>query len=200
MTLTITEVLEQVENQGGIDAALRVFERFPVHAGKTNSLTPWTGEIPPLGTWKLDPFLSEFSVLTELPLADVEPLEPEGDIKCWPGYPLYVQWARDGLQLPPISVIRNKKGQLRSLNRRRVLAAKDAGLRTILAWLSESDENGQPLWQWERQYKVWFTNQGKRERARYYTLEQAIEGADFLRFQGAKRISIRDPFDRVVRP
>ncbi len=116
------------------------------HQGQPSFLSPRTGYIPPVGTWQPDDMMSKFEVLVELALNQVKPGEPEGGIKGWAGYALYVQWAREGRQPPPITVVRHADGRLVSIHRRRVLAAKDAGRRTILAWFSETDARGRNPW------------------------------------------------------
>jgi hypothetical protein len=128
-----------------IDRARQVYRDWQ-HPARVNSLTPWEGEIPPLSTWKVDAFMGQFEVLAEIPLNEVEPGEPEGMIKTWRGYPLYVQWAKEGRQAPPITVVRHVNGHLVSCNRRRVLAAKDAGCETIVAWFSETGKSGGNAW------------------------------------------------------
>ena len=117
---------------------------------RPNSLTPWQGETPLLGTWRFDPATGQFEILVELQLDQIFPSEPEGDIELWQGYALYARWAREGRHPPPITVVRHVKGHLVSLNRRRVLAAKDAGKKTILAWFSETGPTGRSLWQLPR--------------------------------------------------
>ena len=139
--VTIEHILATVDLQ----AARQVHEQTSCQS-QPNSLSPWTGDVPPVGTWRLDDMMGEFEMLVELPLDQVEPGEPEDGIKGWEGYALYVQWAREGRQPPPITVVRHVDGRLVSIHRRRVLAAKDAGLRTILAWFSETDARGRNLW------------------------------------------------------
>jgi hypothetical protein len=134
-----------------VDRARQVYRdwQFPAQA---NSLAPWEGQLPPLGTWKVDPLFGEFEVLTEIPLDEVTPGEPEDMIKLWEGYPLYVQWAREGRPPPPVTVVRHVDGHLVSCNRRRVLAARDAGVRTIVAWFSETGAAGRTAWRLPRDH------------------------------------------------
>lgn len=136
--------------------AKRVYKetRFPA---KPNELAPWEGENPPVGTWRLDPVFGEFEILLELSLDEITPGEPEDGIKNWEGYPLYVQWAREGREAPAITVVRHVNGHLVSCDRRRVLAAKDAGKKTILAWFSETDNRGRNPWQDRGQGSYWHT-------------------------------------------
>lgn len=110
---------------------------------------PWEGYIPPLWTWRCDPVTGIFDVLVEIPLDEVEHSEAEDRIRVRdPFYPLYVQWAEEGFRLPA-NVVRNVyTGVLTaSCNRRRVLAARDAGKEKLLAWFSETDmQTHNALW------------------------------------------------------
>jgi len=55
-------------------------------------------------------------------------------------YPHYVQWAKEGKQPPPITVVRKVgDSSLSSINRRRVLAARDAGNKHIEGWFGDTD-------------------------------------------------------------
>ena len=48
-------------------------------------------------------------------------------------------------------------------------------------------------------YHVTYRNQGKKEQADYNTREEAKEGAEFLRFQGAKCIRVVEDQDESNR-
>jgi len=137
-----------------VDAARAQFEHRALP--RQNSMTPWEGELPALGTWQCDPICGDFDILTMVPLDEVTPSEGELDIaRRYPEFALYVQWAKEGRQAPPVSIVRSaNSGTLLSSNRRRVLAAKDAGLTHILAWFSETNPDGRPAWQLPKvQYK-----------------------------------------------
>lgn len=77
-------------------------------------------------------------------LAEVDPnilipSEPEDGIKARdPAFARYVAWFREGHVAPPAQVVESARGDgvLLSTNRRRVLAAQEAGVPTILAWIS----------------------------------------------------------------
>ena len=44
----------------------------------------------------------------------------------------------------------------------------------------------------EARYKVTFRNEGKPESAYYLTMEEAKAGADFLKFQGATSVRVKE--------
>lgn len=44
----------------------------------------------------------------------------------------------------------------------------------------------------EAQYKVTYRNQSKPEYAYYMTLEEARQGAEFLKFQGATSVRVKE--------
>ena len=128
-----------------------------IFEAKPNSLTPYQGKNPPIGTWRQDPSFGEFEVLVEMSLDQITPGEPEEGIKNWKGYPLYVKWAKEGKEAPAIRVVRHIDGHLASCNRRRVLAAKDAGLETITAWFSETNDRGSNAWITRTEGEYWYT-------------------------------------------
>jgi hypothetical protein len=160
------------ENLSKIDVtqAKATFEET-AFAARPNSLTPWDGTNPSLGTWRLDPDMGEWEVLLELDLEEVFPGEPEDYIKGWEGYSLYVQWAIEGKEAPAIRVVRHVDGHLVSCNRRRVLAAKDAGLKTIKAWFSETNSRGQNPWKTRTEGTVY--------KAKVKALKQWLEEGDY---------------------
>jgi len=110
---------------------------------------PWEDVNPPPGTWRLNPLMGEFSVLVLVSPFDVHPNEPEDDIRrrCR-HYPDYVRWYREGRVPPAIRTLRHAlRCHIVSLDRRRVLAARDAGVATIPAWHSEA--RADDLFCWE---------------------------------------------------
>lgn len=123
------------------------YQEFPL----PNSITPWEGEIPPVGTWRFDPAAvnpedTELEQLTRFNLKDIVVTEGEAGVRGRPDYQLYVQWLEEGREPPPIVVVRHVNGELHSLNRRRVMAARDAGRNTILVWFSETNARGRNAW------------------------------------------------------
>lgn len=112
---------------------------------QNNSMKPWKGELPPVGSWRLDTATDGLEQLQWMNLDELTISEPEEDIKRHRTYEQYVKWAKEGKQPPPINVVKHTKGHWVATNRRRVLAARDAGLKKILAWVSDTDEKGHPF-------------------------------------------------------
>ncbi len=108
----------------------------------SGELIPWKGDLPPVGTWRMDPATKGLEQLRYMPLNQLEINEPEADVINRQDYNLYIQWAKEGLQPPPINVIKHIKGHWLSLNRRRVMAARKAGQKFILAWVSDTSPTG----------------------------------------------------------
>jgi hypothetical protein len=104
-----------------------------------NSMTPWSGKTPVPGTWNAD----ERGDLEEMRRFRTKPLklsENEEEGRRGEEYPHYVQWAKEGKQPPPITVVRKVgDSSLSSINRRRVLAARDAGNKHIEGWFGDTD-------------------------------------------------------------
>lgn len=93
--------------------------------------------------WAWDQSLGEVMTLVEIQVADCYPKEGGWDNAINMASTLrYVQWFEEGHRPPPIIVIRNKDGDLVSLNRRRWLAAREVGIETLPAWYSPSTKNG----------------------------------------------------------
>ena len=109
------------------------FEKFPLNSAKIGSYG--------------DPENSYVEVLGKFKPKDVLTAEAEDGIKTRnPSYPLYVEWAKKGSEPPPINISINGDGTIVSSNRRRVLAAQDAGVESIKGWYSPfNKETGLPL-------------------------------------------------------
>jgi hypothetical protein len=110
-------------------------------------------EMPPLGTWVVNPW-GGIEVLVEIPVDQFQPSEGEWDFALrYPETQDYIQWQRDGHEPPPLSVIRTARingrgGNLRSCNRRRWLAAREAGVKSLKCWYSPThpDHCASPKW------------------------------------------------------
>lgn len=99
---------------------------------------PWDGPRHAPGTWAFDPRDSTFEVLLEFDPHTLLNNEDEREGRMLESFPVYVEWARQGFVPPPITTYRaTNTGAIISANRRRMLAARDAG-RRILGWFSES--------------------------------------------------------------
>ena len=111
----------------------------------------------PMGTARIPSYFSTpesardayVDFMTEHNPADLITSEhAEGIQQRDPSYPLYVQWAKQGIEPPPIRTAQPVKPgeKIASANRRRVLAAQEAGSKAIKAWHSvNNNETGNPL-------------------------------------------------------
>jgi hypothetical protein len=120
------------------------------HVGQpqNNSMTPWSGNVPRRGTWAMEP--GSANEVVQMRKYDPKKLvvtEDETSGRKWHGFDAYQAWAKEGRQPPPIEVVRNADtGSLISMNRRRTLAARDAG-RKLMGWFTETDrKTGRTAW------------------------------------------------------
>lgn len=140
--ITLAEILATVDIEQAVKTYHETFAVAPV-----SSLTPWPHGNPPPGTWRMDPTFGDFDILVDIPTVEVCEGEPEDYIKHHRTYQAYLEWARQGLEAPAVMVVRHIKGHLVcSSGRRRRLAAIEAGLPTLRAWFSETNQHGGPLW------------------------------------------------------
>jgi hypothetical protein len=115
-------------------------------APPNNSMVPWQGEVPPAGTWRMDPFTTELEQLRYFDPNKLELTEGVKGIEGREDYQQYIKWAKEGITPPPVTVVAHADdGRLISSNRRRVAAARAAGLTSISAWYSPTLPNGRPL-------------------------------------------------------
>ena len=98
-------------------------------------------------SWNNDPSQSHIDYMTEHDVPSVLTSEHEDGIKTRDAsYPKYVEWAKQGHEPPPINTSSGADGKIVSSNRRRVLAAQEAGVKKIKAWHSaENPHTGNPL-------------------------------------------------------
>jgi hypothetical protein len=138
--------VEDVQELAGWKVPIEVFNKT-WNLGPPNSLEPWdgTGAVP-LGTWRFDEWCRTYEVLVEVDVSDLTIAEPEDGCKYRDDYRKYVEWAKEGREPPPIEVVRHVDGHLVSLNRRRTLAAREAGVKTLKAWYSETAPSGRARW------------------------------------------------------
>ncbi len=102
---------------------------------------PQTAAIPPIGTWRIAGDHGqngrEIEQLVALPVDNIEISEDTGTQKH-PDVKRYAEWLIAGRAAPPIDVVQTDKGTLKTLDHRRLLAAKAAGQTTINAWVSRT--------------------------------------------------------------
>ena len=126
--ITIEWILANVN----LEQARSNYEPMP----RPNSQVRHEFEMPVLGTWRVNDW-NEVEVLIEIPVADFKPSEQEWDLALrYPETQLYIQWQRAGHVPPPLSVVRGDRGNLITQNRRRWLAAREAGVKTLRCWYS----------------------------------------------------------------
>lgn len=105
---TLANVLQRVDPVQAID----IFTQNPRNAS--------------IGTWKLDPTFGTFEVLIWVDPWEAEPTEGNHDYaRLLPCSAQYRAWFNQDRVPPLITVVRHTKGHLASLNRHRVLAARD---------------------------------------------------------------------------
>lgn len=103
----------------------------------------------PIGTAQLDRYGAienrYINFLREFDASELTTAEAEDGIKQHHTYQKYVQWAKEGKEPPYIFVAQTDSGKLQSTNRRRVLAAQEAGTK-IKGWFGPMNkETGLPL-------------------------------------------------------
>jgi hypothetical protein len=104
---------------------------------------------PKLQSWQQDPMESYIDYLDVVDPFEVIPSEPEGNIRSHPTFQQYVRWYQEG-HLPPYPAvfeqIHDGQRKLLGANRRRILAARAAGVRELPIWLGRWNcETGLPL-------------------------------------------------------
>lgn len=78
---------------------------------------------------------NEFVVSFDFPINTLNLAEPEDTIRLWPGYNTYVDWAKKGYGPPPVDVFyRVASDQLVAVGRRRLLAARDANVESLVGY------------------------------------------------------------------
>lgn len=115
-----------------------------------NAMTPAKFDSLPLGSVRLSSFGGDLDnryvdYLREFDSQMLVTAETEQGIKQDPTYARYLEWAKGGMEIPPISVYEVGEGVLQSTNRRRTLVAQELGL-TVKGWFGVANmETGLPL-------------------------------------------------------
>jgi len=106
----------------------------------------YTGTYPATGTFGIDRG-GTIWVFVWLLLYECVPGEGDWDIIInHESTRRYIQWYKEGSMCPPLFVVQCKNGKTSSLNRRRWLAAREAGIVLLPCWYSPSTEIGMPKW------------------------------------------------------
>ncbi len=102
----------------------------------SSSLEPAVFTMPSEGTWRRNN-RGEYEILVKISPLDM--MAGEGDWDYALGLEstqIYIQWQKEGKLPPPLTVVRNYKGELISCNRRRWLAAIEAKTEYLYCWYS----------------------------------------------------------------
>ena len=117
--------------------------------GGRSRTTPQTAPVPETGTWFMEDWRGldgrEIGETAELDPETLEISEATGRAR-FPDVRLYAAWLDEGREPPPINVLQTESGRLKTLDHRRLLAAKlaDRGMiRAIVWWAAVSDRSGQ---------------------------------------------------------
>ena len=110
--------------------------------------TPQSVPSPPVGTWMIDDRFAmldghEVEQLVEVDVNNLEISEDTGRAR-FADVARYARWLRAGLEPPPLTVLQTDRGTLKTLDHRRLLAAKALGRKTIKAWVSWSTTSDRP--------------------------------------------------------
>ena len=151
---------------------------------RSSRTTPQSAPVPPVGSWMMDdgpPTLDGHDIL-ELINVDVDNIEiseATGQQKH-PDVRRYADWLKKGLEAPPINILQSDTGRLKTLDHRRLLAAKLVGRPTIKAWVS------------------WTTTSDRNEMTTGLTRELAQKGKKRLPIKRARPEHTSHPDDRAV--
>ena len=103
-----------------------------------------------VGCWLIDSFETPDGVpIEQVMMLDVDNIEVSEDSgpQKWGDIARYAQWLAEGRQAPPIRVLQTESGRLKTLDHRRLLAARVAGVSSIKARVSWTalSERGTPV-------------------------------------------------------
>lgn len=119
------------------------------HAPNNKMDTPAEFKRYPIGSAQIDEYGDMenryINFLREFDPKDLTITEAEEGIRKTPIYQKYVQWAKEGKEPPYVFVAQTDKGTLQVTNRRRTMAAKEAG-KKLKGWFGPANqETGNPL-------------------------------------------------------
>ena len=117
--------------------------------GRSSRTTPQTAPIPTAGTWFIENWHGldgrEIGETAEIDTETLEISEATGRAR-FADVRLYAAWLNEGTEPPPINVLQTNSGRLKTLDHRRLLAAKLVGrptIRAIIWWAAITDRSGQ---------------------------------------------------------
>ncbi len=121
------------------------------HPSNVTTPTPPPFDMPALGSWQLDEMTGEYSVLVEIPIDEMRAGEGDWEIAInYPSTQRYIEYFQQGHEPPPPFVVTNDKDALISCNRRRWLAAREAGVKMLKCWYSPTHETKKATPKWKR--------------------------------------------------
>ena len=116
---------------------------------RSSRTTPQTAPVPTVGTWFIEDWHSldgrEIGETAEIDTETPEISEATGRTR-FADVRLYAAWLDEGSEPPPINVLQTDSGRLKTLDHRRLLAAKLVGRPTITAivwWAAISNRSRQ---------------------------------------------------------
>jgi len=114
---------------------LKNIETLESTQAPSGSMTPYTGKQFREGTlrWWGDPF-HDIDILKALDIQPVTCQERIEDVIAHPTTIQYTQWAKEGKIPPPITITEGLSGKKYSMNRRRLYAMQQAGIKKTLVW------------------------------------------------------------------
>lgn len=118
------------------------------YSGASSRYTPNAVDNPPLGAWLIGDILGPYGrEIEQVVLLDVENIEVGEDTgpEKYEDVRRYAQWLEEDKKAPPIRVLQTDSGRLKTLDHRRLLAAKVAGHGSILARVSWLVRDGKGL-------------------------------------------------------
>ena len=142
--LSLTQ--KQIDQIVNYDLAITTYDEYPFNKPSMTLV-----DYKPPYDWACDKVLGSVFALVNIYIHDCKPAE-----KDWAralnlkSTQQYIKWFREGHYPPPIFVVQHQDGNFISCNRRRWLAAREAGLNYIPAWLSPSNQDGTPKWEHRR--------------------------------------------------
>lgn len=144
------DMLDQawVDTNVDFDRASEMYTQYP--RKRWNELVDWF----PSYEWCYDTTMGDIWALCEIAVEDMRPGELDWKVASqYESTRQYVEWFQQGHIPPPLFVVRHVDGDLISLNRRRWLAAREAGVATLPCWYSPTTERGRQAW--ERKLCTW---------------------------------------------
>jgi len=131
-----------IDNNVDFERAAASYSAYP--RNRWQELVDYTPEYE----WIWDKTLGDIFAYTFIPVADFTPAEPDWEyILRHPSTQLYIQWYKEGHLPPPLYVVQYiDDGHLVSCNRRRWLAAREAGIKELPCYYSPTTPEGRPAW------------------------------------------------------